>query len=172
MKEHPGQGLKLWRPIEFYKKLVELPNVKLIHPSVNPRDLISQSSCVVSITGSTGFEALFYKKPVILFADEYYDCLSMVTKVNNITSLPTLILKNITSFEFNNKEFNALMNSTNSESISIPYFEIMRDALSLSLIQRKDKNFKLTETYFIDFLKKHKENFELLGIEFKKKLFN
>jgi|TARA_B110000495_G_scaffold187744_1_gene187401 hypothetical protein len=172
VKEHPGQGLKLWRSIEFYKKLIELPNVKLIHPSVNPRDLISQSSCVVSITGSTGFEALFYKKPVILFADEYYDCLSMVTKVDNITSLPTLILKNITSFEFNNKEFNALMNSTNSESISIPYFEIMRDALSLSLIQRKDKNFKLTETYFIDFLKKHKENFELLGIEFKKKLFN
>ena len=73
---------------------------------------------------------------------------------------------------FNNKEFNALMNSTNSESIPIPYFEIMRDALSLSLIQRKDENFTLTETFFIDFLKKYKENFELLGTEFKKKLFN
>jgi len=170
VKEHPGQGLKLWRSIEFYKKLIELPNVKLIHPSVNSQDLISQSSCVISITGSTGFEALFYKKPVILFADEYYDCLSMVTKVNDITSLPTLILKNITSFEFNNKEFNALMNSTNSESIPISYFKIMKDALSLSLIQRRDENFILTEKHFIDFLKKYQESFELLGTEFKKKI--
>ena len=170
VKEHPGQGLKLWRSIEFYKKLIELPNVKLIHPSVNPQDLISRSSCVVSITGSTGFESLFYKKPVILFADEYYDCLSMVTKVNTITSLPKLISKNITSFEFNNREFNALMKSTDSQSISLPYFEIMKDALSISLIQRKDENYALTENHFNKFLKKYESNFELLGREFNKKL--
>ena len=94
----------------------------------------------------------------------------MVTKVNNITSLPTLILKNITSFEFNNKEFNALMDSTNSESIQISYFEIMKDALYLSLIQRKDENFILTEKLFINFFRKYQESFELLGTEFKKKI--
>jgi len=172
VKEHPGQGLKLWRSIEFYKKLLALPNVKLIHPSVNSQDLISKSSCVVSITGSTGFEALFFKKPVILFADEYYDCLSMVTKVNNITNLPTLISKNLTSFQFNNKEFNALMNSTNSQSLILPYFQIMKDALAISLIQRKNENYVITEKHFIAFIKRYEENFELLAIEFKKKLIN
>ena len=172
VKEHPGQGLKQWRPVEFYKKIHELPNVKLIHPSVNSQDLISKCSCVISITGSTGFEALFYKKPIILFADEYYDCLSMVTKINNLTDLPNLISKNLTSFEFNNKEFNALMNSTDSQSIPLPYFEIMKDALTISLLQRNKKNSLLTEKEFNNFYEKYKDNFELLGNEFKKKLSN
>ncbi|WP_338032798.1 hypothetical protein [Candidatus Nitrosarchaeum limnium] len=172
VKEHPGQGLKQWRSTEFYKKIHELPNVKLIHPSINSQDLISKCSCVVSITGSTGFEALFYKKPVILFADEYYDCLSMVSKVKNLTDLPNLISKNLTSFEFNNKEFNALMNSTLSQSIPLPYFQIMKDALTVSLLQRHEKNSILTEKEFNNFYKKYKNNFELLGKEFKKKLFN
>ena len=46
----------------------------------------------------------------------------------------------------------------------------MKDALSLSLIQRRDENFILTEKHFIDFLKKYQESFELLGTEFKKKI--
>jgi len=172
VKEHPGQGLKLWRSINYYKKILELPNVKLVHPSVNPQELISKCSCVISISGSTGFEALFYKKPVILFSDEYYDCLSMVTKITNITDLPDLILKNLTSFEFNNKEFNALMNSQNSESITFPYFQLMKDALTISLLQRKKEDYTLTQKAFANFYEKYKENFELLGKEFQKKLSN
>ena len=172
VKEHPGQELKQWRSIEFYKKILDLPNVKLIHPSVNSQELISKCSCVISITGSTGFEALFYKKPVILFADEYYDCLSMVSKVNNIVNLPNLITRNLTSFEFNNKEFNALMHSTNSQSIQLPYFQIMKDALTISLLQRIEKNYGLTEKEFNNFYEKYKDDFKLLGAEFFKKLLN
>ena len=172
VKEHPGQGLKLWRTIDFYQKILELPNVKLVHPTVNSQDLISKCSCVISITGSTGFEALFYKKPVILFADEYYDCLSMINKVNNLTELPKLISETLSSFEFNNKEFNALMNSTYSQSIPLPYFQIMKDALTISLLQRNEKNSMLTEKEFNNFYEKYNDNFELLGKEFKKKLSN
>jgi capsule polysaccharide export protein KpsC/LpsZ len=170
VKEHPGQGLKLWRSIEYYKKILDLPNVKLIHPTVNPQDLISKCSCVISISGSTGFEALFYKKPVILFSDEYYDCLSMVTKVNDLTHLPQLISKILTSFKFNNKEFNALIMSNNLKSISFPYFQIMKDALTISLLQRKNKNYKITEKEFKNFYTFYKKDFDVLGNEFMKKL--
>ena len=170
VKEHPGQGLKLWRSIEYYKKILDLPNVKLIHPTVNPQDLISKCSCVISISGSTGFEALFYKKPVILFSDEYYDCLSMVTKVNDLTHLPQLISKILTSFKFNNKEFNALIMSNNLKSISFPYFQIMKDALTISLLQRKNKNYKITEKEFKNFYTFYKKDFDVLGNEFIKKL--
>ena len=170
VKEHPGQGLKLWRSIEYYEKILNLPNVKLIHPTVNAQDLISKCSCVISISGSTGFEALFYKKPVILFSDEYYDCLSMVTKVNDLTHLPQLISKILTSFRFNNKEFNALIISNNLKSISFPYFQIMKDALTISLLQRKNKNYKITEKEFTNFYNFYKKDFYVLGKEFMKKL--
>jgi len=170
VKEHPGQGLKIWRSIEYYKKILDLPNVKLIHPTVNAQDLISKCSCVISISGSTGFEALFHKKPVILFSDEYYDCLSMVTKVNDLTHLPHLISKTLTSFKFNNKEFNALIMSNNLKSISFPYFQIMKDALTISLLQTKNKNYKITEKEFKNFYTFYKKDFDILGNEFMKKL--
>jgi hypothetical protein len=32
VKEHPMQKIKGWREISFYKSIMELPNVKLIHP--------------------------------------------------------------------------------------------------------------------------------------------
>ena len=172
VKEHPGQELKLWRSIDFYKTIIKLPNVKLIHPTINSQDLISKSSGIISITGSTGFEALFYKKPVILFADEYYDCLSMVNKVNNLTELPDLISETISSFEFNNKELNALIESTNNQSITIPYSQIMIDAVDISSLQRTKNNSELTEKKFKNFYENYKESFELIGNEFKKRFFN
>lgn len=172
VKEHPGQEMKLWRSIDYYRKIIELPNVKLVHPTVNSQKLISKCSCVVSITGSTGFEALFYKKPVILFADEYYDCLSMVNKINNLTDLPSLISKTMNSFEFNNKELNALIFSSDSQSLQLPYFQIMRDALTVSSLQRLEKNFKSTEKKFNDFYRNYNKDFELLGNEFNKKFLN
>ena len=54
-----------------YEKIINIPNVTLIHPEANSQELISKSQAVISITGSTGFEALFYKKPVIIFVDEF-----------------------------------------------------------------------------------------------------
>jgi len=172
VKEHPSQDLKLWRSIDFYKTIIELPNVKLVHPTANSQDLISRSSGIISIIGSTGFEALFYKKPVILFADAYYDCLSMVNKVNNLTELPHLISEILSSFEFNNKELNALIKSANNQSITIPYYQMMKDALNVSSLQRTKNNSELTEKQFKNFYENYKENFELIGNEFKKRFFN
>lgn len=169
VKEHPGQELKLWRSIDYYQKIIELPNVKLVHPSVNSQELISKCSFVISITGSTGFEALFYKKPVILFSSEYYDCLTMVQKVDKLTDLPKLISKT-SSFQFNNKELNALIQSTNSQSIVFPYFQIMKDALTISSLQRNEKNTELTQKKFLEFYENYIQEFELLGNEFIKKL--
>lgn len=172
VKEHPGQVLKLWRSIDFYKTIIELPNVKLVHPTVNSQDLISRSSGIISIIGSTGFEALFYKKPIILFADEYYDCLSMVNKVNNLTELPHLISETISSFEFNNKELNVLIKSANNQSITIPYSQMIIDAVDISSLQRTKNNSELTEKKFKNFYENYKESFELIGNEFKKRFFN
>jgi len=46
VKEHPVNVFREWRPVNDYKKIMELPNVKLIHPSVKSIDLIKKSSLV------------------------------------------------------------------------------------------------------------------------------
>ena len=122
VKEHPIQQIKLWRSVDDYQKIIDLPNVKLVHPGVDSQFLISKSKCVISISGATGFEALFYKKPVILFANDYYDTLSMVTRVNSLIDLPKVIIDVLNNFEFETKEFNALMQAYENQSISVPIF--------------------------------------------------
>jgi len=162
VKEHPGQRLKFWRSIEDYKRIFELQNVKMIHPDFNSQKLISNSTAIISIMGSTGFEALFYKKPVFLFSEEYYDVLSMVKKIQNITELPEIIKKHLKNFKFNHLELNALMHATNSCSIQIPYFSMMKDAITISSTQ-KNSGIEKSVDIFEKFYSKYEKYFELVA---------
>ena len=170
VKEHPIQKEKLWRTIDDYKKIIALPNVKLVHPNVSSLELISKSHMIISIAGGTGFEALFYKKPILLFTDEYYDELSAVTKIKTLTELPNYIKNALYNFKVNDKELNALMQVLNNETITVPYFSILKDGIMLSTIQRYEQDFNLTIQYFEKFYNTHKDHFELIAHKIYSKL--
>ena len=95
VKEHFNMIFRNWRPILFYKEILSLPNVKLIHPSVNPIDIIKKTSLVINIAGSTGLEAAIYSKPSIVFADVSYQNLSCVERLENIADLPEMIINSL-----------------------------------------------------------------------------
>jgi len=161
VKEHPIQKVKSWRSIEDYKKIISIPNVKLIHPNVSIGKLISKSKGVILISGGTGFEALFYKKPVILFSDEIYEELSMVTKISSFHELHNDINNAINNYKFNNNELNALMKIINEKTIIIPYFSMMKDGVTLSAIQRHKQDSNLTLKQFKKYFETYKKYFEL-----------
>ena len=142
------------------KKIIAIPNVKLIHPSVNSQELISKSTAVALISGGTGFEALFHKKPVILFSDEIYQELSTVTKVSTFDKLFENISEAIKNFKFNIKEINALMTVIENQSISVPYFSMIKDGVTLSAIQRNEQNVELTLKQFKKFHEKYEDSFK------------
>ena len=91
VKEHIGMFLVGWRETSYYKKILEFPNVCLIHPSVKSEDLLKNSSLVINVAGTTGIEAAFYNKPVIAFADVSYSTLPSVYRIRNIEDLPNAI---------------------------------------------------------------------------------
>tara|TARA_B110000014_G_C20098316_1_gene576055 strand:+ start:364 stop:1881 length:1518 start_codon:yes stop_codon:yes gene_type:complete len=91
VKEHPGRGVRGWRTIEDYQSLIDIPNVVLIHPSVEPLDIYENCSLVVSLRGTSGLDAAFYGKPSIVFGEILYSVLPFVYKVENLTNLPQLI---------------------------------------------------------------------------------
>lgn len=163
VKEHPVQKLKLWRPVIDYKKIINIPNVKFIHPSVSNHELLSKCQGVIAISGGTGFEAIFYKKPVILFADEYYDVLSMVTKIKTLTTLSDDITDALSNFKFNNNELAAFMQAFNKQSLSIPFHSIRNDAYVLSNIQRYVHDFNLTTKEFHKFYEAYKNYFKIIA---------
>ena len=90
VKEHPKQ--KLWqRSPDFYKILHAEPNVDFVSLKQNSFELIKQSIAVATITGTVGWEALFLKKPVILFGHIFYKNLPGVINVNDTLSLKSAI---------------------------------------------------------------------------------
>lgn len=170
VKEHPIQKTKLWRSVNDYKKILSIPNVKLINPNVDSQELISKSKGVILISGGMGFEALFHKKPVILFSDEIYEKLSMVTKVTTFDKLHEDIKNALKNYKFDNKELNTLMKIINEKSIEIPYFTMIKEGVILSSIQRQEQNFNLTLMHFQKFYEIHKDSFELIAKTIYKKL--
>ena len=148
---------------EDYKKISSIPNVKLVHPNTNNQELIAKSQGVIVISGSTGFEALFHKKPVILFSQDHYDSLSMVTKIDSITNLPHHIRDSIQNFEFKPLELNALMKVYDELSLLVPYSSMLKDGNVLSSIQRYENDLSLTQKEFKKFYETYEKYFELIA---------
>ncbi len=171
VKEHPVQKLKFWRSIKDYKKLINIPNVKFIHPSVCNHKLLTKCQGVIAISGGTSFEAIFYKKPVILFADEYYDILSTVTSIKTLKTLPNDITDALSNFKFDNNELGAFMQASDKQSLSIPYPQIRDDAEILSSIQMYMHDFNLTTKEFDKFYESYKIYFELIAQTIHSKLY-
>jgi hypothetical protein len=71
IKEHPSQT-NFGRDIEFYKELLEIPQVRLVPMSYDTFSLINNSMAVATGTGTVGWEALHREKPVLLFGHCYY----------------------------------------------------------------------------------------------------
>lgn len=74
VKEHPRQRTQgtAGRNIDLYKKLLAMPNVKLIAHESSTFDLREHCCAVATGTGTAGLEALFREKPVFLFGHTFY----------------------------------------------------------------------------------------------------
>lgn len=71
LKENPKQTEKQRGPY-FYQRLQTLPNVRLLGREESSAELIRNSVGVATITGTAGWEALFYGKPVLVFGAAWY----------------------------------------------------------------------------------------------------
>ncbi len=91
VKEHFSQSLREWREIRYYKELMNMPNVRLYHPSSNIEKLIQNSSLVISIGGTVSLEAAFYEKPSIIMTDLGFSILPSIQKINSLEELPSKI---------------------------------------------------------------------------------
>ena len=74
---------------------MEIPNVVLLKPDVPSSELYEKSSMIITAVGTSGFEALFYGKPVIVFNDTLYSILPSVQKMISFETLSNLIKHNL-----------------------------------------------------------------------------
>lgn len=91
VKEHPWMVGK--RTLGAYRKMLDIPRVRIADPKLSARDLVAQADFVAVITGSVALEAAMLGKPVITFGDTAFNILpdEAVSHCRDPRQLPALM---------------------------------------------------------------------------------
>lgn len=169
VKEHPSMRLVGWRNTNFYKQILKLPNVQLIHPSISSENLIKNSALIITIAGTTALEAAFYKKSVIVFSDINCSTLSSVFKINNLADLP-IIIKNALDSKVDLVELNYFMQKVEKSTFICNVEELNALSAVLFGVGGMLNMNEISESKMKSFLEKYKSAFDILAIEHIKKI--
>ena len=91
VKEH--QSMLGERSFSFYKAVRKFPNVKLVKFNYyeDPKPWIQNSKGVITIAGTSAYEAAMLGKKSIVFADVPFTLIEGVTRIQSFQELPSLI---------------------------------------------------------------------------------
>lgn len=81
--------------MSFYKEIKSYPNVLLIPTETNSNTVISRAQMVITIVGTTGWEAIVRGKPVIHFEENMFDVLGLSRKCTDLKELSRAIYEEI-----------------------------------------------------------------------------
>jgi hypothetical protein len=132
-------------------------------------DLIKNSSLVIAVSGTASFEAAFYEKPSIIFADMGFSKLSSVFLLRSIDELPNLIRKAI-STKVDLKQLNAYVHQIENQSFD---FDLIRYSLEEANYFRyggNNSDKEITSDQMLSFFNNFEEILNNLTNEFLKKL--
>lgn len=85
VKDHPH--LYGYREKNDYDRIQNIPNVKLLTPSISGKQIIKDCKGVITLNGTGGFEALLMNKHVITFGSVFYGICKRVKRIENIKDL-------------------------------------------------------------------------------------
>lgn len=99
VKEHPAMFLD--REKSFYKELAKLPNVNIVHPRYKMNTLIQNALGVITLTNTTGYEAIILDKPVFVFGNVFYQEYDYIFKNKNFEEFRKNTLIALKEWELN-----------------------------------------------------------------------
>jgi len=169
VKEHPHQVFRNWRSIETYKEIMNIPNVFLIHPSVNAKHLYKYTSLVITVGGTSGFDAAIHGKPTIIFSNYGYKILPSVTKVENIEKLPEAILNSLNQ-PVDPKDVSKYVNLLMSNSFDFDRFKFWIDEYNHFFMNGYLADVEISVKQMEIFLEKNKKDLENLVTQHIKKI--
>ncbi|MRH41226.1 hypothetical protein GH741_00895 [Aquibacillus halophilus] len=91
VKEH--QAMLGERSLKFYKRVKEFPNVKLVQLNyyTDPKPWIERSEGVITITGTSAYEASLMGKKSLIFGDVPFSLINTVHRIKSYNELPKLL---------------------------------------------------------------------------------
>ena len=169
VKEHPTQVSREWRETSFYKEILSIPNVDLLHHSVKSEDVMKKCSLVITINGAAGLEAAFFKKPSIIFSDYGYSILPSVHKLQSIDELPSAIRSSLRN-KVNANDVDRYLNLFNSHSFDFDILGFESDVHNNFFYGGELADTEFTEVQVRQFIKKYESTFDTLADKYMKKI--
>jgi len=169
VKENPAQSSREWRSISEYEEILRIPNVSLIHPKVSNEKLLENCSLVITIAGSSGFEAAFYEKSAIVFSDVVYSILPSVHRIREIEKLPELIRTCILE-KVNAEDLDKYLVFLEKITFDFDIFGFQTKCLEHFYFGGHLVDTKISDSQMKEFLEENKAQIEKLAIEHVKKI--
>lgn len=79
------------RSLGFYHRIRAIPGVVLVDYSVDSRTLTDRASIIFALTGTIAYEAGLLRRPVVVFARNYFNRLPTIHHCESPTALPQLV---------------------------------------------------------------------------------
>jgi hypothetical protein len=169
VKEHIAQGFRFWRTTSFYKELLEIPNVKLIHPEVINKKIYEHCSLVITLAGSSSFEAAFFGKPSIVMGNLDYTILPSVYKIQGAEDLSETIKKCLET-KVNPSDILKYITMVKESSFEFDQLGFTQKFHDFFFFEGNLVDVDITENQMNEFLNQNKDEFCILAKEYLKKL--
>ena len=125
IKEHPVSVGK--RKINYYKKLLEIPNLLIAQPEIESRNLISNASLISVICGSIGLEAVFMRVPLIILGRAPFNFLpnKMIRYITNPDKIGFEIKDLLKTHEHNEMALKCYIGANIQDSTPVDFYSIL-----------------------------------------------
>ena len=117
VKDHPEMAQ--YRTRSYYKAIKKNPNVKLIDARQSSFPITAHAKLITTITGSVGWEALMFKKPVVSFGHVFYNTLPATTYCDKMEELPSIIKQRLEHDTHDEEELTAFLASIFKDSAQL-----------------------------------------------------
>ena len=161
VKEHIAAKLRGWHDKNYYKQLIEIPNVTFINPQFDHNKLLENSQLLMTIRSSSSLQAIKKGKPVIIFGDHPIEIISSVFHVDSIKNLSELIKKAL-KHKVDSSDYRKYVELLGDRLFEFNMFDYELNRDETFFAGKTYSNVSISNQTMIDFLNKNKEMFSNL----------
>lgn len=154
VKEH--QAMVGERGMDFYKKVNKLPNVRMVQLNYyqDPKPWIIKSKGVITISGTSAYEAALLGKHSIVFADTLFSVIEGVERIDSFEKLPDAL-----------QRFKEPLDNKKSCAAYIEAVKVLGYSFDIKLLMKKGERILRGECELDDEYQKHLNQLEALFVD-------
>jgi len=158
VKEHIAAKLRGWHNSQYYKQLIDIPNVTFINPQFDHNKLLENSQLLMTIRSSSSLQAMKKCKPVIIFGEHPIEIMPSIFPVDSIKDLPELIKKAL-KHQVDSLDYRKYVELLGDRLFEFNMFEYEIKHNKAFFAGKTFSNIPISNQTMVNFLNKNKQTF-------------